>query len=213
MMVRFIALSLLPALFSASLVAQDAAEPAVQAEQDAEPVHQQLRQLRDRMYAAYQDRDMERLLEDVTPQVVVTWQNAQRTEGHDELLAFYDRMMQGEDRVVEDVSSQMTVDELSVLYGDDTAVARGTLVDRFDLRGGSEFTLHSKWTATVVKQDQQWKVASFHVSADIFDNAILDTAKSWLVNAGVGGVLAGLLIGFALAWMIRRRSAKRASVR
>jgi ketosteroid isomerase-like protein len=182
--------------------ADENAAPETQANENAnESIHAELRELRDRMFAAYQQRDMDLLLKDVATDVVITWQNADRNEGHAEFLGFYNKMMNGDSKIVKDISSTLEVDGLSVLYGDDTAVARGTLADHFVLANGSDFTLDSKWTATVVKQGDSWKVASFHVSASIFDNPILAVANGWLMKtgliAGIVGLVIGLLIGRA----------------
>ncbi len=182
-------------------------DESVSAEPDAdsaEQIHEQLRELRDRMFAAYEKRDMDALLKDVAPDVVITWQNADRNEGHEEFLQFYDEMMNGDSRIVQDISSEFEVDELSVLYNDDTAVARGTLADHFVLTDGSDFTLNSKWTATVIKIDDAWKVTSFHASANIFDNPILSYAQSWLVKVGLMGGVVGLLLGLVVGRVTKR---------
>lgn len=171
-----------------------------------EQIHDALRELRDRLISAYDKRDMEAMLQEVTDDVVITWQNGERNEGHQEFREFFDRMMNGDSRVVNDISSTVEVDAVSVLYGDETAVARGTLIDEFSLTDGSEFTLNSKWTATVVKEDAQWKVASFHVSANIFDNPLLDTAQAFLGSAAIIGGLVGLVLGWILGRMFGRKS-------
>ncbi len=187
--------------------AQDEASSADTDAAATEAVHEQLRALRDRMFDAYEQRDIDKLLQDVAPDVVITWQNGDRNEGHAEFREFYDRMMKGDNSVVKDVSSKFEVDDLSVLYGDDTAVARGSQEDQFELNDGSKFTLLSRWTATVVKQDEQWKVASFHVSSNIFDNPILSTATGWLMKVGLIGGLVGLILGLGLGRVTKRRSA------
>jgi len=196
-------------LVSSHAFAQDEVSPAdSNATADAtEAVHEQLRALRDRMFAAYEERDVDKLLQDVAPDVVITWQNADRNLGHAEFREFYDRMMNGENSVVKDISTKFEVDDLSVLYGEDTAVARGTQEDRFSLNDGNEFTLLSRWTATVVRQDDQWKVASFHVSSNIFDNPILSTATGWLMKAGLIGGIVGLILGLVIGRMTKRPSA------
>ena len=170
-------------------------------------IHDSLRELRDRMFAAYEKRDMDALLKDVGPDVVITWQNGDRNVGHDEFRAFYQRMMSPENGIVKEISSKFEVDGLSFLYGDDTAVARGTQADTFTLNDGSHFTLNSKWTATVVKQYDAWKVVSFHVSANIFDNPILDVTKGWLLKAGVAGGVVGLIIGLVIGRVMKRKTA------
>ena len=169
-----------------------------------EQIHDALRELRNRLISAYEKRDMEAMLQEVTDDVVITWQNGERNEGHQEFRVFFDRMMNGDSRVVNDISSTVEVDAESVLYGDETAVARGTLTDEFSLTDGSEFTLNSKWSATVVKEDAQWKVASFHVSANIFDNPLLDTAKAYLGSAAIIGGVVGGLVGLVFGWILGR---------
>ena len=42
---------------------------------------------------------------------------------------------------------------------------------------GMEFDLENRWTATLVKDDGQWKIAAYHVSSNIADNPILTLAK------------------------------------
>ena len=172
-----------------------------------EAIHEQLRALRDRMFDAYEKRDLDALLTDVSPDVVITWQNADRNIGHDEFRAFYNRMMNPENGVVKEISSKFEVDGLSYLYGNDTAVARGSQADTFTLNDGSHFTLNSKWTATVIKQNDSWKVAGFHVSANIFDNPILDVAKGWLMKAGIAGGIVALIIGLLIGRATRKRPA------
>lgn len=180
--------------------AQDTAE---------DPIHGQLRSLRDSMFQAYEKRDVDKLLTYLEPEAIVTWQNGDRTVGPKELKAFYDRMMTGDSRVVTDVKSKLVVDGLSTLYGGDTAVAKGTLEDTFVLASGSSFVLNNKWTATVVKSGDDWKVASFHASSSIFDNPILAAAQQWTLTLMAVGAAVGLLVG-AGGMALMRRGAKAA---
>ncbi len=209
-MSRFFPLFML-LLVTAAAAAQDAtAEPAGEASPE-DPVHDELRALRDRMFQQYSERDVDGLVEGTTENVVITWQNGERELNRQEFLDFYNKMMKGDGRIVQDVTSDFKVDGLSILYGDDTAVAYGTCIDHFQLTSGQNFTLTSKWTATVVKVDDAWKVASFHISSNIFDNPIMNATKSWIMYAGIGGAVAGLLLGFVIASFLRRRPSSTAS--
>lgn len=167
---------------------------SVESETDVR-IHDELRALRERMFAAYNQRDLDALLEDCTEDIVITWQNGERNLGHEEFRAFYNKMMNGDNAIVKDIATTFEVDGSSLLYGEKTAVARGTVNDRFTLANGSEFLLNSNWTATVVQQDNSWKVASFHVSASIFDNPILDKATNSLFLIGSLGALCGVVVG------------------
>jgi ketosteroid isomerase-like protein len=166
------------------------------------PIHDELRKVRDELFAAYEARDIDALLQRVHPEVVATWQNSFRARGHSEVRKFIDDMLSGKQPVVKDVKSTLTVDGLSVLHGDTTAVACGDILDQFSLTSGSAFELNSKWTASMVKSDGRWQVASFHVSSNIFDNPILGMAQSWLVTVaaivGVISLMVGLIVGRTL---------------
>ncbi len=179
-----------------ALIAINSSSIAIEEES---PIHNELRQLRDKVFAAYESRNIDALFEHVHPQVVATWQNSTRARGHAEVRNFIDEMLSGKQPVVKDVKSTLTVDGMSVLHGESTAIACGDILDKFTLSSGTSFDLNSKWTASVVKIDGRWQIASFHVSSNLFENPILNAAKSWLITlASIGGVIGlflGLLIG------------------
>lgn len=168
------------------------------------PLHDELRKLRDDAFAAYEARDIDGLLQHVHPEVIATWQNGLRARGHAEVRKFIDDMLNGDQPVVKDVKSTLTVDGLSVLHGDTTAVACGDILDEFALTSGSTFALNSKWTASLVKTDSRWQVASFHVSSNIFDNPILGMAQTWLISvASIVGTIS-LIVGLIAGRMLLR---------
>lgn len=179
--------------------------PAVAAEN---PVHDELRKLKQQAEEAFNKRDMDGLLKYVEPNVVATWQDATVARGHDGVRAYYEKMMNGGQSVVRDVQSTITVDELSHLYGDNAAVSSGDIAQRFELRDGRTFSLTSRWTATLVKDDESWRIATFHVSASVFDNPILGTAvrQAAYWTGGIAGI-AGVAIGLGIARIRRRRLA------
>ncbi len=102
--------------------------------------HDELRALREDLFNAYEQRDLEGLLGRMHENTVVTWQNGDLNRGREGLRAFYEKMMIGDDRIVEGVESELTVDDLSILYGGDTAVAFGSLDDEFRLMNGTELS-------------------------------------------------------------------------
>ena len=180
-----------------------AAQPA----QAEDPAHAELRALRDDMVDAVAKRDTPRLLSHLHPNVVVTWQNAEVSRGHDGVRAYLDRMLQGDSRVVDRFTTQPTVDELTILYGGDAGVAFGSSSDHFELHNGPAFDLSSRWTATLVKDGGAWKVAAFHASTNLFDNPVTQTARRYLIWTGIGALVAGLLLGAILMRLMRGRRA------
>lgn len=168
---------------------------SVHAEEN-KPTHDELRALRDRLLIAVNKSDIEAMTACLTTNAIVTWQNGDVSHGRDGFHAYYDRMMTAPGHIVEGFTTAVDVDELTTLYGDSTGVALGSAEDHFKLEGGLDIQLHDRWTATVVKQEGHWLIASVHVSANVFDNPLLTAAKRTLLWAiPVTGII-GLLIGF-----------------
>ncbi len=66
----------------------------------------------------------------------------------------------GPNAVVHEMTFAVNVDELSALYGGDTAIAWGSVVENFKLAGGLSFESHDRWSATLVKEEGKWLIAS-----------------------------------------------------
>jgi hypothetical protein len=163
---------------------------------------QQLRVLLDGMEAGINKMDIEALLKLAQPEVVITWQNAEISRGHEQVRAYYERMIKGAGGmpIVRKLSTKASLGGPAVFYGD-TAVAYGTTVDRFDLTEGLDFTLNANWSTTVIKtSDGQWKVASLHFSTNLFDNTLLGAAKRFAWYAAGGA----FLLGVFLTWLLTR---------
>lgn len=186
----------------------------------AEVIHNELRALRDAMLAAWETRDIDALLAHVDDNVVVTWQNAEVNRGHDGLRKFYLEVIDGDSPILADINSELEVTDLSILHGEDTAVAFGTMRDEITLNealarapflgAGAPIVMLSQWTATLVKREGQWKLASYHTSNDVFDNAVLGIAlagtRTAAYFAGGIGVIAGIVLMLLIPRLTRSRS-------
>jgi uncharacterized protein (TIGR02246 family) len=169
--------------------------------------HKELQALRDAVVEAINKNDLDRLATFLDDDVVVTWQNSEVCRGPKEVRAYYDRMMKGPDRVVESVAIDPKVDAPANLFGDNTAMAWGGSKDHFKLTDGRDFPVESRWSATVVRKDGQWKIASFHASVNMFDSPIMWIAvKKFMFWTGIGVGLAGLLLGFIIARLLQRKA-------
>jgi uncharacterized protein (TIGR02246 family) len=198
-------------LFSAAIGILVAA-PLTFAQEDApaseDPVHDELRALRDQFLDAFEKKDIEKMLTFLTDDVVITVQNAEVLRGRDEVRAFHERMSGGDDPQVKILKTDFEVDDLSIVLGDDAAISFGKMDDHFQLKSGMEFDLHSRWTATLVRQNDRWLLAAFHISTNMFDNGVSNLQTKWAATkAGVVSIIAGLLIGvLGGVWWRRRKS-------
>lgn len=154
--------------------------------------------------AGINDQNVERMVAQMTPDATVTWLNGEVSRGHDQIRAYYQRMVKGPDRILDKYTTAAKIGAHARFFGD-VAVADGTMRDSFFPVARGPFQLDSNWTSTSVKLDGQWKVASMHLSANVFTNDLIEEAKSAAVKAGIGGALAGLILGLLAAWLRRRR--------
>lgn len=180
-----------------------ASEPFA-APDDPEAIHDELRALRSTMETALNERDLDTLVANVDPDVVFTTMNGDVARGRDEVRKYYEQMMVGPDKVVESVETHFKSDALSILYGDSLAIAYGPTEDHYVLADGSAFDIEARWSATLIRRQGRWLVASFHYSTNMFDNPVLRTTRTMLIRFLIGGVLVAGLLGFFLGR--RRRS-------
>jgi uncharacterized protein (TIGR02246 family) len=165
---------------------------------------QAIGQLRQELIDSFNKGDLDRLLSHLDPDVVITWQNGEVCRGPAAVRAYYDKMMKGPERRVEKVSADPKVDDRHV-YGD-WAVSWGSMNDHFTLTDGSELAMNSRFTATIARRGDVWKVTSFHASVNAFDNPILGyAAKKAGTWSLVVGIVVGVLIGVVGRELIARR--------
>ena len=173
----------------------------VAAHAQEDPAHQELRAVRDGLLAAMNGGDIDAQLVFLHPHVVVTWHNAEVSRGRDGVRQYLDRMLKGPSKIVEKFGAEVSVDELSILYGGDTAIAFGKAQEHFTMVGGRTFDFPGRWSATLVKDGGKWLVASLHTSDNIFDNPLLNAATKALPWSVGGALLVGALGG----WFLGRR--------
>lgn len=170
----------------------------------AQPVHDQLRALKDQAVSDLNAGNIDAVVQLADENIDFTAMDARASHGKAELKAYFEKMLKGPDAVVQSFKTTVEADRLTTMYGPDLGVATGTTVSDYRLKDGSNFQIKNRWTATLVRRDGKWLVGSFHSSANVFDNPLLDMSKKlcFLAAAVAGGV--GLLGG----WLIGRRTRK-----
>ena len=168
----------------------------VRAQPVDEAIHKDLSALRDSLLDAINKGDIERLQSYLHSNVVVTWHNAEVSRGRESVRKYYTRMTSGPDKLVESFHVEVTVDELTSLYGDNIGIAFGNSLEQFKLVRRSGFELQGRWTATLIKENGRWLIASLHLSTNVFDNAVLNLTRKAIYWVGGGSLVAGLIVGF-----------------
>lgn len=185
----------------------DVASTPVASEATEDPAHNELRLLRQHMEDAMNARDIDSILEGVADDVVFTTMNDDVVRGKENIRTYFEKMMTGPDARVKDVKTKFEVDELTILYGEPDGtrfgVAYGHSEDEYTLADGTKFQVQPRWSATMMRDDESWKIVNFHYSVNMFDNPVVDKAMGKIAMIGSGALVLGLLIGFFLG---RRRA-------
>ena len=187
-------MKLLPAVLCVGLVCSFALSNLSAAE---DPAHNELRALRTQVIDAITKGDIDAVLTHVHPNVVVTWQNSEVCRGADGLREFFHRMGK---ETFKGYKVPPTPDELTILHGGDTGISFGHVVGAYTLLG-KELEFKSRWTATLVKENGRWLLASYHVSLNALDNPLFNSARKSLIWIAVATGVLGVLVG----WLVGRR--------
>ena len=165
-----------------------------------------LRNILSEVEKAISAQDIEGIIAQMSPDCTVTWWNAEISRGHDEIRAYYRRMVKDDGRLITKYTTVAKVGAPArfVGSGGDVAVADGSMEDEFFPVIRGSFKLSSRWSATIVKSGGQWKIVSLHMSSNVFTNALIAELTRALWYAGAAGLAIGLLGG----WFLRRRPAK-----
>lgn len=161
-------------------------------------IHDELRAMKDRCVESLNAGDLDAVMQLADDEIVFTAMDARLAHGKDELRAYFDKMLKGPDRIVEGLKTSVTADSLTTLYGSDFGVATGTSKTDYDLAHGADFQIENRWTATLVRKDGRWLIASFHSSANVFENPILDLAKGSAKVVGGVAAIVFLLLGLGI---------------
>ena len=149
-------------------------------------------------------QDVEGIISEMSPDCTVTWWNAEISRGHDDIRAYYRRMVKDPGRLISKYTTHAKLGAHARFVGSsgDVALADGSMEDEFFPIARGPFKLSSRWSATAAKSGGEWKIVNLHLSTNVFTNTLIAelTRAIWLAGAG-GVVLAGLA-----GWFLGRRS-------
>ena len=154
--------------------------------------------------AGINEQHIERMVAQMTPDATVTWLNGEVSRGHNEIRVYYQRMVKGPERILNKYTTAAKLGAHARFFGE-IAVADGTMQDAFFPVTRKPFKLSSNWSSTSAKINGEWKVVSLHLSANVFNNDLLDEAKSAAKLTAAGGVLGGLVLAGLFCWWRMRR--------
>ena len=181
---------------------------SVSAQQDREADHEALRVLRNTMMTAIENQDVHALASCFSRDFVFITSTQDALTSQADIQAFMDRMFHGEKALVEGVESHAEADILTRFLGEDVGICYGKSEDVYTMKSGSIVRMKLRWSATVLREDGEWKVAVAHVGADFLDNPVLDEVLNSSRRMGFAEGLVGLFIGAFIGWFFGRRKGR-----
>jgi ketosteroid isomerase-like protein len=125
-----------------------------------------------------------------------------------DLKAYYQRLLDPATGVLKSLTIKPSADDLTMFVDPNVGVCHGISDDTFVLKGGATRVLHSRWTATVARTGDTWKIVALHAGTSILDNPILDEYKQATKAVGIGTGAAAIVLA-ALGFVAGRRAARR----
>ena len=196
-------------LTAAILLWAGASLEAFAADGDREADHAALRALRDRVATAINKQDLKTLASCFAKEFAFTAVTQTVLTNETQVQEFFDRMFRSSTALVSSLKTEPEADIPTRFLDANTGVCYGTSKDTYTMKSGQVVEMKVRWSATVVKEGGEWKVALAHVGADFLDNPVLEGVKGFAKKLGLGACVGGLLVGLVAGWLMGR--GKRAS--
>jgi hypothetical protein len=199
-------LGFLLAVNAATVRAQEVAteDTQSQASVDTKAIDTELDKFRDDLFHAFNMGDYPAMLEKYCHKdIIATWQDGTTSEGHAGVIAEFDKLKQFIDKMTVDA----TTDKRLILNDGNLVISSGEMKDHYVLGRGPSVNLNSRWSATLIKDNDRWLLASFSASTNAFDNEVISlylTSQKYTISAAAG--LIGIGLGLVLSRVIKRRS-------
>ncbi len=177
---------------------------AFAADENHEADHVALRALRDKVATAIDSQDIRTLASCFAKDFAFIAVNQTVVTNEAQMQDFFDRMFRSSDALVTSLKTEPKADILTRFADANAGVCYGTSKDTYTMKSGKVVEMNVRWSATVVKENGEWKVAIAHVGTDFLDNPVLDGAKQFAKTVGVGAGVGGLVAGFLIGRMLGR---------
>ncbi len=172
---------------------------AAAADENREADHAALRALRDKITQAIDRQDIKALASCFAKEFAFTAVNQTVLTNETQMQEFFDQMFHSKDALVTSMKTEPKADILTRFVDANTGVCYGSSKDTYTMKTGKVVEMNVRWSATVVKENGEWKVAIAHVGTDFLSNPVLEGVEKFTkvvgLVAGVVGLLVGLLAG------------------
>lgn len=177
--------------------------PAFSQENGArEKDHEEMRQLLADVTQAINTKDIDHIRNFFAKDYIYVGADQSAVTNREEFLAYYDQLLGGKSALLKSLNFQPKALMKTKFIQDNVGIVYGESDDTYVLANGHTTKVQSKWSATLVKEDGKWKVATLHNGVNFYDNPeITNFINFWKMVAFVA-----LFIGIALGFLIKGRT-------
>lgn len=188
------------------VIAMIGAALSAQADEPDHAIHEELRGVLRLLESAINSGDFDKMLPVISKQVRATPVNQEFLVSPAEVSAYFKKWF-GPGGYLKKLEIKLEADALTELSPDKSwGIVRGKGIEKYILSDGRHYELHTRWTATMVKEeDGRWRIRAIHIGTDFLNNPILAEAEGAISKVGIAGALGGLVIGGFAGWFIRRK--------
>jgi ketosteroid isomerase-like protein len=172
-------------------------------------IHEELRGVLSVIEGAINSGNYDNMLPVLSEQIRATPINQEFLASRSDVSTYFKKWF-GEGGYLKKLEFHLVPDAITELSMDKSwGTVYGTGVEKYVLADGRPYELLTRWTATMVKEeDGHWRVRSIHIGTNFLDNAILTEAEQALGTAAIFGLAGGLLVGGVFGWFVGRRKKK-----
>ncbi len=178
--------------------------------QDEIETHKELRSLLDGIENSINTQKYSELSQYFHKDLRVTTINQEVISSASEIDEYFNRWF-GEEGYLANLKIKLDADALTEFYSNNSyGIVRGFGKESYILSDGRTFDMKTRWTATVTRDDaDRWVIISLHIGTNFLDNPILKVAEDSMLYTGIGGGVAGLIIGLFIGFLWFRRASAR----
>ncbi|MEQ1669497.1 MAG: DUF4440 domain-containing protein [Hyphomicrobium sp.] len=171
---------------------------------DQEADHDALRKLKAEATEAVNKRDYAAARKALNDPFIATLVTQDHFSDFEKLKAYFESLYTRNFLRMKSVTMSAEADEKSQIYTGTFAINKGSTKERYELADGRAFDMDGRWTSVAIKQNGEWKILAVHTGTNFLDNPVLTAIEKSVTWFGLGGVLIGLLAGFAGGWFVKR---------
>ena len=152
--------------------------------------------------SAINSQNNSKLMSVAREQLIVIGSNQELVSGKKTVEDYFPRIIGGQNYRFE--RAGFTIEPgaiVEIANSGDIAKVYGRGTEKYKL-DSVEHTVSTRWSATVVKEGEEWKVASFHSGVNFSDNSVLKAFEEFGWKIGVAAGLISLLVGFILGLVV-----------